>query len=91
MVKMRYQVDAEEDAAIRKAAIRSRAELKEAYAQVKLLESHDSPDSTELQAARAKLEHLKFVFEDHAPEPKTHAQMLAEYAARMRKFWEERK
>jgi len=89
MVKMRYMVDEEAKARALEMSRQTKAELAEAYATVAEMERRESPDlpSDTLLAARAKLEALRFVFED-ATTPKTHAQMLKEYAARMRKFWE---
>ncbi len=83
MVKLRYPEDAERE---EKNTSATSQQLRDAYHLVAELTSREGPNgrSTALKEAREKLEHLRFVFEDHAP---THAERLAAYAKRLREFW----
>ena len=84
---------AKELAETKRVRARIRAKLDAAYAQVAELEAEccrmpgNVHRRADLDQARVRLNELRFVWEDAAPEP-THAQRLREYAAKLRKFWE---
>jgi hypothetical protein len=91
MVKLRDQSDPEPpDPSIMADVLQRKAELREAYEKVRqLAEACERMPSNvyrqkDLEEARAKLEALRFVWEDHAP---SHQDKLKALAAHLREMW----
>jgi hypothetical protein len=85
MVPLTVHVTPKEASAAQEAARKTRERLANAYKEVEELEAKGEETAC-LIAARARLNHLRFLFEDRAPEL-THAQKLAAYAAKLREMW----